>query len=140
MNPAALRVALRLRQAAVASAQLDLAGNVAAETAAAAAARDAAGEIQVQADAASALTADDLAVEAFAAWLPRGRRAESATRDAHSGCLDAVAIPRAALAVARAAEEAVANMLEAAAAAARAKVEKATQAALDEAGQRAERH
>lgn len=137
MNPAALRVALRLRQAAVASAQLDLAGSVAAETAAAAAARHATGEIQAQADAASALTADDLLVEAFAAWLPRGRLAEAATRAAHSSCLDVVAVARAALAVARAAEEAVANVLEAAAATARAKVEKATQAALDEAGRRA---
>ena len=136
MNPAALRVALRLRQAAVASAQLDLARSVAAETAAAAA-RHATAEIQAQADAASALTADDLSVEAFAAWLPRGRMAEATTRAAHSSCLDAVAVAHAALAVARAAEEAVANVLEAAAAAAHAKVEKATQAALDEAGRRA---
>jgi len=139
VNPSALRLALRLRQAAVATAEQHLAECIAVETQAAEAARQANAAIQIEADAASAITSDDAAVEAFAAWLPRGRAAQAVAGARHSACLDATSIARAEIGVARAGEETVANALEAHAAQLRAGVAKTEQATLDEAGQAARR-
>ncbi len=139
MNPAALRLALRLRHEAVEAAQQHLAECIEAEMRAAAAARQANAAIQIEAEAASAIGSDDAAVEAFAAWLPRGRTAQAAAAARHAACLDATSIARASVGVARAAEEAVGNALEAHAAQLRAGIAKRAQETLEEAGQASRR-
>lgn len=139
MNPAALRLALQLRHEAVEAAQQHLAECIEAEMQAAEAARLANAAIQIEAEAASAVGSDDTAVEAFAAWLPRGRMAQAAAAARHAACLDATSVARAGVGVARAAEEAVANALDAHAARVRAGIAKKAQDALDEAGQASRR-
>jgi hypothetical protein len=75
MRRRALQVVLRLRHLAVDEAKRALAEHLAAETSAEAAEQAAQSAIRREAEVASALEAGDGAVEAFAAWLPRGQAA-----------------------------------------------------------------
>lgn len=133
MNPSALRFALRLRQAAVVAAQRHLAECIGVEMQAADAARHANAAIQHEADAASAITADDATVAAFAAWLPNGRSAQAVAAARHAACLDATGVARAGLGVARAGEARVIEALEVYAAQLRVGVLEAERAALNKA-------
>ena len=73
---------LRVRRAALGEARRALEASLGTEAAAEAAARDAERAIEIESDAAHVLTADDGAVEAFAAWLPRARRRADLDREA----------------------------------------------------------
>lgn len=131
MNSFELRAALGMRQAAVVGAQQHLADCIGAEMQAAAAAWQADAAIHHEADAASAITSDDAAVDAFAAWLPFGRSAQAIAGARHAACLDATCVARAGLGVARAAAAKVTGALEDHAAQLRAGVAKAQQATPD---------
>jgi flagellar export protein FliJ len=107
---------------------------LAAEDAANAGRRAAEAAIHSEQQAASALDADDGAVEAFAAWLPRGRQAIAHAESAYSRAETATAQARARLAAARAAAAAAERMIETRQAAERIAEDRKEQAALDEAG------
>lgn len=82
MMPEGGAALLRARRAALEAARRALAASLCVEGEAEAAARDAERAIDLEADAARALTADDGAVEAFAAWLPEARRRADVARAA----------------------------------------------------------
>jgi len=129
----ALRVVARLRKLAIDEARLGLAALLAAETRAAEADRAAQASLLREREAASALDAAD---GAFAAWLPRGLEARDVARDASTQAEVAAQQGRVTLAAARAAAEAVEDMLEKEAAEQMAETERREQAVLDEVGQR----
>jgi hypothetical protein len=131
---AALRTLLRIRRLDLDAAQQALASCVAAEHEAVGQERAAEAAIQREFDAAAAIDAPDAAVEAFAAWLPRGRAAVARAAEAHRHAAAATTQARASLALARAAVESTEQLLEARAQAARVEAEQKLQATLDEAG------
>jgi hypothetical protein len=131
---AALRALLRIRRLDLDGAQRAVAACVAAEHEAAGRERDAEAAIQREFDAAAALDAPDSAVEAFAAWLPRGRAAVARAAETRRHAEAATARARASLALARTAVESTEHLLEARARAARVEAEQKLQATLDEAG------
>jgi hypothetical protein len=134
-----LQVMARMRRLVVEEARRHLSDCLAAEAIAAKARRDAAGLLAREREAASDPSAPDNAVEAYAAWLPRGRAglelAEAALRRAEAASGHA----RAQLGAARAAEEAVQRRLAAARDAERAEQIRRDQAAIDEAAARTRR-
>jgi len=80
MKHEAIVTVARLRRLARDQARQDLTRAVTAEAAAAARADEATRRIADEAAAASSLTADDAAVETFAAWLPAARQYATETR------------------------------------------------------------
>ncbi len=112
MRLEALRALSGLRKAERRMAQQDLAVAIQAEGEAMAGLARANEAITREADAATALGADDRAVEAYARWLPVGRRAVSAASAALDRATDDVSIARTALTMARAEENAVASQIE----------------------------
>ena len=100
---------MRNRQSALEEARRALAASLRKEAEVETAARDAERAIDVGADAARALTADDGAVEAFAAWLPEARRRADLARLAGIAAQAETSRARAGLALARAALAAAAS-------------------------------
>lgn len=136
MNVVALRTALRQRQAAVERARADLLRAVADETDAAAAVSVAQAQIESEAAAAAALDADDAAVDAFGAWLPRGRLLAARARDILHAAGATVTVARAVLAAARVAEASVERAIAEHAERERTRQARIEQTALDESGGR----
>ena len=132
MRRSALQMVLRLRHLAVDEAKRALAEYLAAETRAEAAEHTAQSAIRREAEVATALEAGDGAVEAFAAWLPRGQAALEQARRRRNEVELAVTQARAALRVARADEAAVERLLATQDAAQAAEGARREQAALDE--------
>jgi flagellar biosynthesis chaperone FliJ len=97
----------RLRHNICEEARRTLASCLAAEDSARIALRVAEQAIWHEQEEASRIDTSDGAVEAFAAWLPRGRQNVADAREAHERALAATAQARAVLAVARANLEAV---------------------------------
>lgn len=129
-----LNTLLRLRNATLDGAKQALADGLAAERRAIDAEHAARDTMRREEDAATSLDAGDGAVEAFAAWVPRGRQAIGlATVERDSRAADLVAV-RAKLALARADVEAIASLLETRAAAALTEENRRSQAELDELG------
>jgi hypothetical protein len=129
----ALRTVARLRKLAIDEARGELAARLAAEARAAEADRAAQEAMRRERQAALALGAEDTA---FATWLPRGLHARDLARDAATRAQEATHQGRAALVAARAAAEAVNQMLAAHAAERLADANRREQAVLDEVGQR----
>jgi flagellar biosynthesis chaperone FliJ len=131
-----LETVARLRHSVCEDARRALAACLEAEDAAHKALRNAGEAIFREQDAASALDAGDGAVEAFAAWLPLGRRAVAQAREAHLRAGAATVQARAVLAAARASAEAADRLLASRAAERDAEAARRAQAALDEAAAR----
>lgn len=129
-----LRTLLRLRNAALDAAKQALADGLLAERRAIDAEHAARDTMRTEEASAMSLDAGDGAVEAFAAWMPRGRQAirlATAERDRRAAHLVGV---RAKLALARAGVEAIASVLDGRACVVRAGESRKGQAELDEAG------
>jgi flagellar export protein FliJ len=131
-----LETLLRLRHQAVDASRRALAAALATEATAETELNARRMAIETEADLASSVLTGDEAVEAYAAWLPRGRAALARAEAAHGAANAVVAQCRAALTHARAnartAEELLAQRKEAA----RMASERRDQAALDEAALR----
>lgn len=123
---------VRLRRSVVEDSRRALAACLEAEEAASTAMRGAEAAIFREQEAAAAIEAGDGAVEAFAAWLPRGRQAVAQARDAHGKAGAATVQARAVLAAARASVEAVDRLVANRAAARAAEAARREQTALDE--------
>lgn len=106
MMRAGLPSAIRLRRLAQAEARRQLAERVEAQTAAEAMVGAAEAAIEREQEAALDLAAGDAAVEAFAAWLPTGRRACAQAEALRQAAVAETARARAILTAARAALEA----------------------------------
>jgi len=130
----ALTVVARLRRLAVDQARRELAARLSAEAAAAAVEQAAHAAMDNERETARTLPAE-AAGGAFAAWLPRGLHAMAQAQDTRVHAEDAAASARVALADARAAGEAVQQMLAREAAALAAATARREQAVLDELGQ-----
>ncbi len=134
-----LRALLRVRNAALDAAKQALADGLLAERRAIDAEHFARDTMRTEEACAMSLDAGDGAVEAFAAWMPRGRQAirlAVTERDRRAAHLVGV---RAKLALARAGVEAIASVLDGRASVARAEESRKGQAELDEAGRSAHR-
>jgi len=136
MNRDPLETLARLRHSVCEDARRALAACLEAEDAAGKALHSASEAIFREQDAAGALDAGDGAVEAFAAWLPLGRRAVAEAREADSRAGAATVQARAVLAAARASAEAADRLLASRAAERDAEAARRAQAALDEAAAR----
>jgi hypothetical protein len=108
-----LTIALHLRKTALEEARRDLAACLQRESEAESAAVAAEAEIFRQIEAASALTADDHAVDVLAKWLPGGRAAAAAARRRQQEESTRTSLARAGLTAARAATEAIESLVEA---------------------------
>lgn len=132
----ALHSLLRLRRMALDGAQRTLGLCLAQE--------EAAGQSVIRAEAAIARetgiaeqSSEDGEVEAFAAWLPVGRRARQEAEAARDLAAKETALARAALTLARSAVEAAEDLIERRAVSQRQLAERRAQAVLDEVGLRA---
>ncbi len=130
-----LSVLLRLRAETVREEQRRLADAIAALDAAEAAGAAARAAMEREAAHAAGIDADDTALVAFAAWLPRGRAAIAAAEEQFAQATLFAARARAALGLARAGERAVEELIATRAEAAAHAEAAAEQAALDEIGQ-----
>ena len=137
--PKPLDIIARLRRQAVDAARRDLAEALRLEEAATQSARAAAGAIMREQEAASHIDASDAAAEAFAKWLPHGRLALELAREAQSRAQDSAIRARACLGAARAAAEAIEQMLARQQAEQRAQALRHEQAELDEIARRPRR-
>jgi flagellar export protein FliJ len=135
-----LETLVRLRRSVVEDARRALAACVEAEDAASAALRCAEAAIFREQDAAGSIDTGDGAVEAFAVWLPQGRRAVAQAREAHAYAGAATVQARAVLSAARASAEAADRLLASRAAAREAEAARREQSALDEVAARRFRH
>lgn len=106
MTPAALATLRRLRRQALEAAGHTLAEAQAVQDQAEAATHAARRQLDIERDAAEDLAADDAAVEAYAAWLPRGRAALAEAQAAQARASEATLLARARFAAARVAMEA----------------------------------
>jgi flagellar protein FliJ len=106
MTPAALATLLRLRRQGLEAASRALGEAQAAQDQAETEARAARRRLETEREAAEDLAADDAAVEAYAAWLPRGRAALAEAEAAQARAMEATVLARARLAAARIAMEA----------------------------------
>ena len=129
-NP--LEALAKLRRSLCEDARRALVACIAAEGAASATLRSAEVAIIHEQEAATALDTADGAVEAFAAWLPAGRRAVAQASEAHARSVAATVQARAVLAAARAAAEAADRLLTIRAEARAHDAARHTQATLDE--------
>lgn len=134
-----LETLARLRHSVCEDARRVLAACLEAEDTAREALHGAGEAIFREQEAAGALDAGDGAVEAFAAWLPVGRRAVAQAREAHERAVAATVQARAVLAAARASAEAADRLLASRAAEREAEAARQAQAALDEAAARQKR-
>ena len=127
-----LALIARMRGLAVAEARRTLAERRVLQDQAEAAESHATAQLVEEAAAAARMDTNDGAVEAFAAWLPEGRRAQIAARQAldHAQAATAQALTR--LTLARAAEAAAEALIAAKAEEARREALKREQAVLDE--------
>lgn len=125
---------LRLNDTGVA--ERSLAEAVAALGTAEAATHTATGRLQAEADAALDLEAGDGAVEAYMRWLPVGRRAVEHAVAREASAAKEVDLARAALGLARAAEQAVTDAIERRRQEDRANATRAEQVELDDASGR----
>lgn len=139
MNGDALVALLRLRSLGVDEARRWLAESLRAETLAEAEERLAETAIAEETARATSLDGDDGVVEAFAVWLKRARVALEQARHVHTECLAKTTQARAALALARAAREAVEAALASHLAEERAVSERRSQTEADEAALTAHR-
>ncbi len=110
--PDPLSIVLRIRRVTVDEARRQVAAALMAQDIAEAVAEAADAAIGAEGEIAADLMADDSAVEAYAAWLPRGRARAEAARLACERAGSEVATARAALTVARAAAESADKLLE----------------------------
>jgi flagellar FliJ protein len=131
-----LLTVLRLRRMEVDAARAELVLRETRAHEAAIMAHEAEATIQAEMQAATRLTADDAAVEAFGAWLPKGREAVARAEALLLRAQAEAAQARARLNLARAAAEAVEKLLEKKAAAAEKEALRRQQIVLDELGQR----
>ncbi len=134
MNRDPLRTLLRLRTAALDAARQALADGLTAERRAIDGEHAAREALRFEEAAATSLDAGDGAVEAFAAWLPRGREAVRIATAERDRCAAELVGARAKLALARAGAEAITSVLDSRASGARAAESRKAQAELDEAG------
>ena len=107
MTPAVLTTLHRLRQRALDAAAQALAAAQTAQDQAEAAAHAAHRRLDTEREAAEDLAADDAAVEAYTAWLPRGRAALAEAEAAGTRAMEVTNLARHRLAAARVAMEAV---------------------------------
>jgi len=126
---------LKMRRMAVDEARQAVADCLAREDAAEKALAEAQAALARETLAAQA-SASDGEVEAFAAWLPYGRRAVQNAQAAKDAAAAETALGRAALTLARSAAEAVETVIEERREALKARRERGEQSVLDEAGQR----
>jgi Flagellar FliJ protein len=127
------KAALRARRVAVEMARRHLLGTQAAEQAAGAAESAARQAIVREASVAAMVTADDAAVETFAAWLPVGRAAAARLEQALRHACSETSQARAILAAARTAEASIQVLIDSGAAAAKIEANRKEQRALDDA-------
>ena len=107
MRPTTLQTALKLRHQAVEAARVDLAAALDEVAQAQRIEKAAIAAIAEEADVATSVDSDDLAVETFSAWLPEGRRLVAAARQATDDAEAHATIARAALTAARTGEAAL---------------------------------
>jgi hypothetical protein len=131
-----LATVIRLRRSVVNEASVALVECIRAEAAATAAVKAAGAAITRERRAAEELAADDADVEAFSAWLKRGRAGLERTRAIHERAAAETARARATLAAARATLEAAETLHAAREQKIRAGREHKEQLDLDEAGRR----
>jgi flagellar export protein FliJ len=136
MRRSNLRTLLRLRKMAVDAAQSRFATVLDQTLAAGEHVRDAEGVIVDEMAAASRIDASDTVVEAFAAWLPRGRAAVAQARARLDRAEAELVTARARLDTARSDLKLVETLLEQQDAAARAEEDRQSQYQLDELGSR----
>lgn len=138
MNLDRLRMLMRLRKSEVDTARTALAARLEEAGAARSRAQEAEAAIAREFEAASRLDADDAAVDALAAWLPRGRAAAAVARGQADRAEAEVVQARAMLTLARSAAEAVQALIEAETAIATRQAAAREQAVLDEAARHRE--
>ncbi len=131
-----LSLIARVRGVAVVQCRRELAAALSQQDAAEAVEREAVAALARERAEASRTDAGDGAVEAFAAWLPRGNSALAGARDRLVRAQAVTTQARAGLVLARAAEAAAEALLERRAVEARAELLKREQALLDEIAQR----
>jgi flagellar export protein FliJ len=131
-----LHTVLRLRRQEVDACRAELVLRETRAHAAAIALHEAEETIQAEMAAATRLSADDAAVEAFGAWLPKGRNAVARADTTLARAQDEAVQARAHLNLARASAEAVEKLLEKKAEAASQEALRKQQHVLDEIGQR----
>jgi hypothetical protein len=131
-----LHLLLRVRRRTLEAARQDLARALEAEAIAADHHRQSEDAIRRELRAASCTDAPDAAVEAFAAWLPRGRAAVMLAEAARAAAEAASQQARTRLVVARTASEAAEQLLKNHLTAERAEAARQLQAMLDESVQR----
>jgi flagellar biosynthesis chaperone FliJ len=136
MTPAALATLRRLRRQGLEAASRALAEAQAAQDEAEAAVRAARRRLDTEREAAEDLAADDAKVEAYAAWLPRGRAALTESETAQARANAATDLARARLAAARIAMEAADLLAERQRQAARDRAARAERETLQETLQR----
>jgi flagellar biosynthesis chaperone FliJ len=139
MSRTPLETLVRVRRQASEDARRALAECLRAEDKAAAALRSAEAAIVNEQESAADLQADDAMVEAFAAWLPRGRLAVAEASRAHVRAGAATVQARAVASAARATTEAAERLVQAQAEARAEEAAKRSQAALDETAARPKR-
>ena len=122
----------RIRQAAKEEAERAFAASLADEVKARQLAEAAEAQLCRERDFAADLSAGDGAVEAYAAWLPIGRKQAQMAWSAHDRATAGVALARASLRLAHAAAEAVSEFLERRALADKQRKTKRFQSAMDE--------
>jgi len=132
MPPNPVEFLLRIRRVAEDEAKRKLAEGIAEEARTRQRVADAEALINREGEIATDLAMGDGAVEAYAAWLPVGRKQAAAARAAHENAVATVLLARTALQVAYAAAEAAAGFLERQSDAASAAAAKRAQNALDE--------
>jgi putative NADH-flavin reductase len=132
MSRTSLETLVRIRKLAIEDARRGLATCLQAEDAAASSLRLAEAAIVHEQATAMDLNADDAVVEAFAAWLPKGRQAVAEASRAHVDAGAATVQSRAVVAAARASAEAVERVVQAQAMARAEDAARRSQAAIDE--------
>lgn len=133
MTPATLAALCRLRRTALEGAARALAEAQAAQDRADDVAHAAHRRLETERAAALDLAADDADVEAYVAWLPRGRAAVTEAELARSRAMDETTLARHRLAAARIAMEAAERLVEQQHARARARRDHAERQVLQEA-------
>ncbi len=112
MTPGALATLRRLRRRALEASSRAMAEAQAAQDHAEAVAHAARRRLDTEREAAEDLAADDVAVEAYAAWLPRGRAALAEAEAAQARAMEVTSLTRHRLVAARIAMEAADRLAE----------------------------
>jgi hypothetical protein len=130
-----LNTVSRLRRFAVDEARQTLAACLHAEAIAAEAEKSAEAAMRREGAAAACLSADDATVEAFAAWLPRGRQALGVARERHERASAATFVARAKMAAALTAAAVIDRLRQTRMAEQQTTADRVAQATLDEIAQ-----